>query len=290
MTENCGFLRNNQTNTMKKIDTPTVYLVASDFDKTLSFNDSGLCLSEILGVPGFEEKVEGLAASNLVQQGAELAYLLRHDPAFRRVRRDDLIAAGKAVSLKHHVDLLAKVLANGVPGYRFPFYVISAGPAEVVRSALEGIVPPDHVFGTEFEFDDSTGEISSVARVRAGYGKVMVLQEIEARLRTSSDRSVYIGDGSSDFYVMRHVNSGDGLTIAVSESKAIGRIAKRTVLSADALSVLIPILEDVAGWDSAQIRALFAQHGLRVHDWDKVRTDWLTLHEESDVSELELAS
>ncbi len=275
---------------MKKVDTPTVYLVASDFDKTLSFNDSGLCLSEILGVPGFEERVEGLATTNLVQQGAELAYLLRHDPAFRRVRREDLIAAGKAVSLKHHVDLLGKILANGVPGYRFPFYVISAGPAEVVRSALEGIVPPDHVFGTEFEFDNLTGEISSVARVRAGYGKVMVLQEIEARLRTSSDRTVYIGDGSSDFYVMRHVNSGDGITIAVSESKSIGRIAKRTVLSADALSVLVPILEDVAGWDSAQIRALFAQHGLRVHDWDKIRTDWLTLHEETDVPEIELAS
>lgn len=275
---------------MKKIDTPTVYLVASDFDKTLSFNDSGLCLSEILGVSGFEEKVAGLASSNLVQQGAELAYLLRHDPAFRRVRRDDLIAAGKAVSLKHHVALLAAILAKGVPGYRFPFYVISAGPAEVVRSALEGIVPPDHVFGTEFDFDASTGEISSVAHVRAGYGKVTVLQEIEARLRTSSDRTVYIGDGSSDFYVMRHVNSGDGLTIAVSESKSIGRIAKRTVLSEDALSVLVPILEDIAGWDSAQIRELFAQHGLRVHDWDKVRTDWLTLHEETDIPELELAS
>jgi HAD superfamily phosphoserine phosphatase-like hydrolase len=275
---------------MKKIDTSTVYLVASDFDKTLSFNDSGLCLSEILGVPEFEEKVSGLAASNLVQQGAELAYLLRHDPAFRRVRRDDLIAAGKAVSLKHHVDLLATILAKGVPGYRFPFYVISAGPAEVVRSALEGIVPPDHVFGTEFEFDEATGEISSVARVRAGYGKVTVLQEIEARLRTSSDRTIYVGDGSSDFYVMRHVNSGDGLTIAVSESKSIGRIAKRTVLSEDALSVLVPILEDIVGWDSAQIRELFAQHGLRVHDWDKVRTDWLTLHEETDASEFELAS
>ena len=29
------------------------YLLASDFDQTLSFNDSGLVLSELLGVPGF---------------------------------------------------------------------------------------------------------------------------------------------------------------------------------------------------------------------------------------------
>ena len=29
------------------------YLIASDFDKTLSFNDSGLVLSEIIGVADF---------------------------------------------------------------------------------------------------------------------------------------------------------------------------------------------------------------------------------------------
>ena len=59
------------------------YVVASDFDQTLSFNDSGRVLSEILGISGFDEKVSGLARANLVQQGAELAYLLRHDPEFR---------------------------------------------------------------------------------------------------------------------------------------------------------------------------------------------------------------
>jgi hypothetical protein len=32
----------------------------------------------------------GLAKSNLVHQGAELAYLLRHDPEFRGVRREHL--------------------------------------------------------------------------------------------------------------------------------------------------------------------------------------------------------
>jgi hypothetical protein len=37
------------------------YLVASDFDQTLSFNDSALVLSELVGIPGFEEKVAGLA-------------------------------------------------------------------------------------------------------------------------------------------------------------------------------------------------------------------------------------
>ena len=49
------------------------YLLVSDFDQTLSFDDSGLVLSELLGVPGFQEKVAGLSRLNLVQEGAELA-------------------------------------------------------------------------------------------------------------------------------------------------------------------------------------------------------------------------
>ncbi len=40
------------------------FLVASDFDQTLSFNDSGQILSDLLGVPDFRAKVDGLASSN----------------------------------------------------------------------------------------------------------------------------------------------------------------------------------------------------------------------------------
>jgi len=76
------------------------YLIASDFDQTLSFNDSGLVLSELIGVPNFREKVAGLSDIHLVQQGAELTYLLRHDPEFRCVRREHLIETGKQVRLK----------------------------------------------------------------------------------------------------------------------------------------------------------------------------------------------
>ncbi|HEY0801346.1 MAG TPA: hypothetical protein VGD54_10920, partial [Steroidobacteraceae bacterium] len=76
------------------------YLLASDFDQTLSFKDSGLVLSEMLGIPGFEHRVAGLAQSNLVQQGGELAYLIRHDPEFRSVRREHLAEVGRRVRLK----------------------------------------------------------------------------------------------------------------------------------------------------------------------------------------------
>lgn len=257
------------------------YLVASDFDQTLSFNDSGIVLSELLGVPGFQDKVAGLSKISLVQQGAELAYLLRHDPEFRRVRKEHLIEAGKHVRLKKNVDLLAEALSREIEGYHFSFYVISAAPNEVIQSALEGIVPTDHILGTEFEYDPSSGEICSINRASAGYGKVTVLNELETRLQVAPERTIYMGDGSSDLYVMQHVNSREGYTIAVSEAKYVTRIAKRTVLSDNALSALVPILEDIMKWDSTRIRQLFASYGLTLQEWDKIRTDWLTFHEGS---------
>jgi predicted HAD superfamily phosphohydrolase len=147
-----------------------------------------------------------------------------------------------------------------------------------VCSALEGIVPPENIFGTELEFDPETGEICSVTRVPAGYGKVAVLQELELKLHMSPDRVIYVGDGSSDLYVMHDVNSRDGHTIAVSETKSIGRIANRTVLSDSAIGVLVPIFEDVLKLDSHQIRELFTSYGLALQDWDKISTDWITFH------------
>jgi hypothetical protein len=114
------------------------YLVASDFDQTLSFNDSGQVLSELVGIAGFEEKVTGLANSNLVQQGAELAYLLRHDPEFRSVRKEHLMEADKRVRLKNNVNLLADCFKKGLANYSFQFYVISASPQDVV-------IAPGHV-------------------------------------------------------------------------------------------------------------------------------------------------
>ena len=257
---------------------PTRYLLASDFDKTLSFNDSGHVLGEIIGVHDFEDRVNAISSTYLAQSGAELAYLLRHDPKFRSVRREHLIEAGKRVRLKDNVKLLADMLAGEVGEIQFQFVVISAGPREVVQSALDGMVPPEHVFGTEFGYDPKTHEIVSVERVPAGYGKVVVLKELEQKFGTRPDHTIYIGDGSSDLYVMHHVNSRDGHTIAVSETKDIGRIAKRSVLSENATSVFVPILEDILKWEPEQIREFFEIHGLSVQDWDKIRTDWLTFH------------
>ncbi len=199
------------------------YLLASDFDQTLSFNDSGIVLSEMLGITSFREKVAALSNLNLVQQGAELAYLLANDPEYARVTRNDLLKVGRQVRLKRNVELLTRMLAQGIDGNRFDFYVISAAPQEVVLSALEGIVPADHVVGTRFEFQPGDDKIS--------------------------------------------------------EAREIAQIAKRTVISDDALSVLVPILEEIAGFGPSQIRALFEDQGLVIQEWDRVRTDWLTIRD-----------
>lgn len=254
------------------------YLLASDFDQTLSFNDSGVVLSEMLGLSDFEEKVAGLSRIHMVQQGAELAYLLLHDPEYRRVRREDLYAVGKRIRVKRNIALLAPLLEE-LDGCRFAFYVISAAPEEVIQSALEGLVPADHIFGTRFQYAPDSGEIQSILQVAAGYGKVAILDELRATLGVSPDRVVYVGDGSSDVHVMLHVNRLGGLTIAVSENRYLTPIARRTVLSDDALSVLVPVLEELCGWNAARIRDLFEAQGLVLQEWDKTRTDSITFRE-----------
>jgi len=255
------------------------YLMASDFDQTLSFNDSGMVLSELVGIPSkvFERKVAILSVQNLVQQGGELAYLLLHDADYRaRVRREHLLEAGKIVRLKKNIKKLSDLLGRAIIGHHFDLHVISASPQEVIESALQDIIPPDHIHGTQLLYD-SSGHVESIVRVNAGYGKVSTLDDLQTQFRIGPERIIYVGDGSSDIHVMLHVNRRDGFTIAVSQSRHIAPIAKRTVLSDDALSVLVPVLEEIVGWDTAQIRELFEAQGLLIQEWDKVRADWLTI-------------
>ena len=254
------------------------YLLASDFDQTLSFNDSGIVLSDLLGLSGFQERIAGLSRIHLVQQGAELAYLLLHDPEYRRVRQEHLVEVGKRIRVKQNLHLLTRLLSE-LDGYEFAFYVISAAPQEVIESALEGIVPADHIYGTRFRYDPASGEIQAIERVTAGYGKMALLEELRAKLHVGHDRVIYVGDGSSDLHVMLHVNRLNGLTIAVSENKYLAQIAKRSVLSDDAVSVLVPILEEIVRMDERGIHALFESHGLVLQEWDKVQTDLLTIRE-----------
>jgi predicted HAD superfamily phosphohydrolase len=121
--------------------------------------------------------------------------------------------------------------------------------------------------------------VRSINRVRAGYGKVAVLEELGNRLGITPDRMIYVGDGSSDIHVMLHVNNGDGFTIAVSENRQLARIAKSTVLSDNASSVLVPVLDQVLRVSSAEIRTLLESTGLVLDDWQRARTDRVMIRE-----------
>ena len=121
--------------------------------------------------------------------------------------------------------------------------------------------------------------MNSIIRAAAGWGKITVLEELRANLGISHDQIIYMGDGSSDLPVMMHVNRYDGLTIAVSEAKFISRVAKRTVLSASAMSVLVPVLERIMNWNSAEIRRFFGSYGLTLLEWDRMHTDILTIQD-----------
>jgi phosphoserine phosphatase len=225
----------------------------------------------------FEHKIKGMAKLNLVQQGAELSYLLLHDPQFRmKVRKEHLDEVGKRIRLKSNIKQVYEILDKRIDGYHFDFYVLSAAPVEVIQSALEGIVPQDHIFGTEFRYTAS-GEIETLVRATAGYGKVARLEQLTEELGVPLDHVVYVGDGSSDIHVMLHVNRHDGFTIAVSESKHVAQIAKRTVLSDNALPTLVPILEEIAGWSRPKIRQLFESYGFLIQGWESIQTDWVTL-------------
>ncbi len=61
----------------------------------------------------------------------------------------------------------------------------------------------------------------------------------------------------------------------------VTQIAKRTVLSDNALATLVPILEEIAGWTRPDIRQLFESYGFLIHGWASIQTDWVTLRSSS---------
>ena len=143
----------------------------------------------MLGIPDFHDRVGTLSRLNLVQSGAELSYLLLHDPEFRKVRREDLVEVGRRIRLKRNIALLSSFLERGIDGHRFDFYVVSAAPEDVVHSALSGVVPPERIVATRFTYHEHSGEIESIVRVPAGFGKVAAVDELRARLASPANGS-----------------------------------------------------------------------------------------------------
>ena len=223
---------------------PTHYLIASDFDQTLSFNDSGAVLSEILGASELsrEGSRPGREQSGPAGWGAGLP-----DPPRSRVPRRPSRApggnrpagspaqphsgAGRSAGARHRAAslLVLRHLRRASGGHSVGTRRRGAARSDLRdRAGLRRRRP---------------ARCARSGGCPAGYGKVAVLEEIESRLGIVPDRTIYVGDGSSDVHVMLHVNNRDGFTIAVSENRLLARIARSTVLSDNAFSIMAPVLE-----------------------------------------------
>uniref|UniRef100_A0A7V4E4D8 phosphoserine phosphatase n=1 Tax=candidate division WOR-3 bacterium TaxID=2052148 RepID=A0A7V4E4D8_UNCW3 len=254
-------------------------LFASDFDQTLSYDDTGILISLELGIPPekFLNKVKEIRERNITQLGGELAYLLAYDPEYKnKVSKSLLLKIGEKVRLKANVDLLFKVLQEGINGCEFVCYVISACPDLVIKRSLSKILSEENIFGTEFKYDEE-GKIVDILKTAAGHGKASIIDYLVEKEHIPRENVIYIGDGSSDIHVMLHVNIYGGFTIAVSPSPYLGHISKRTVLSENALAVLCPILEDLFNYTEEEIKDFYAQLGHPIYEWNRAKLEWLTI-------------
>ena len=255
------------------------YLFVTDFDKTLSLEDSGYLLADKINIPPetFEKKIQAVCRKNLVQLGGELAYLITSDPDFQgKITRKILEAVGKETKLKKNVKKLVRILREGIDDRSFAVFVATAAPKEIVTSALADIIPADKIYGTDLFFDNN-GLVSGLERTGAGDAKVNILDHLKIKEKVPRDRIIYVGDGISDIRVMLHVQVYQGYPIAVSSSSYLGHIANRTVISDNALSVLIPILEDKLGYSYDQIRDFYQNLGLPVSEWKRAKIEWVDL-------------
>ena len=255
------------------------YLFVSDFDKTLSVDDAGLLLSLKLGISReeFEKKINFLRRKGLTKFGAEISYLMLHDPDYKgKVSKDILIEVGSKIRLKRHIPELVKILSQGIEGKHFSIHIISAAPQEIVQRALEGILPPENVHGTTFRYNKE-GIVVDVERAAAGATKVEILDMIRKKEKVPIDRVIYVGDGFSDMYIILYVRTYHGYTIAVTPTSHIGNICKKTIISNDALSLLVPILEDILKFSHDEIKSFFEKLGHPIQTWEKAKIEWLDL-------------
>ena len=61
------------------------------------------------------------------------------------------------------------------------------------------------------------------------------------------------------------------------------RLNPSAALSTDQ-GVLVPILEEIPGWNRPRIRSFFEEQGLLIQGWDKVQADWLIFRSSSSHS------
>lgn len=253
-------------------------LFVSDFDKTLSKGDVGYILSGKLGISPerFDRKIEEVRKRNIVQLGGELAHLIIRDPDYAgKVTRDLLYAVGKEIELKKGVPELVKILAKGIDNCQFSTYIASAAPKECIEKAVENIFPAENIYGTIFTYENNV--VKDVERTNAGHAKVATLDMLKQKENVTRYAIIYVGDGSSDVHVMLHVKSYQGYTITVSPAPYMGHICRRSVISDNALAILVPILQDLLNYDQGKVRKFFEDRKHPILEWNRADTEWLDI-------------
>lgn len=229
----------------------------------------------------FDDKIKSLKEKSLTKFGAEVPYLILHDQDFKgKVTKEVLLNVGKEIRLKKHLPELAGILNRGINGNRFSFHVISAAPQEVLEMSLKGIVPPENVHGTIFEYDEK-GTVKGVKKAIAGAAKVEALDVVRRKEKIPLDRTIYVGDGFSDMYIIMYVRAYHGYTIAVTPTSFLGHICRKTVISNDALSLLAPILEDILGFSHDEVRKFYEKIGHPLQTWEKAKVEWFDFGSET---------
>ena len=169
-----------------------------------------------------------------------------------------------------------KILAEGIDNYRFStYYIVYAAPKECVEKAVEHIFPLDKIYGTTFICKDDI--VQDVERTNAGHAKVSTIDMLKLKENVPRDAIIYVGDGSSDVHVMLHIRSYNGYTITVSPLPYMGHICRRSVISDNVLSILVPILEDLLKYDQEKTRAFFEDRGHAILEWNRADTEWLDI-------------
>ncbi|HNX91668.1 MAG TPA: HAD-IB family phosphatase [Candidatus Omnitrophota bacterium] len=253
-------------------------LFVSDFDKTLSVGDIGYILSAKIGIPAerFEQKIEDIKRRNIVQLGGELAHLIVRDPDYiGKVTKSLLYEVGKEITLKKGVPELMSILAEGIDNFKFSTYIVSAAPKECVDKAVGHILPVENIYGTTFVYKNDV--IQDVERTNAGHAKVATLDMLKQKENVTRYAIVYVGDGSSDVHVMLHIMSYQGYTITVSPAPYMGHICRRSVISDNVLSILVPILQDMLKYDQGKVRKFFEDRKHPILEWNRADTEWLDI-------------
>ena len=168
-----------------------------------------------------------------------------------------------------------KILGEEIDSCHFSTYILSAAPQDCIEKAVKHIFPIDHIYGTTFIYKN--GIVQDVERTNAGHAKVATIDMLKQKENVARDAIIYVGDGSSDIHVMLHIMACNGYTITVSPAPYMGHICKRSVISDNVLSLLVPILEDFLKYDQEKVRAFFADRGHAILEWNRTDTEWLDI-------------